>query len=127
MKGSFLTETIFSLLIISILLVFTFESAATSLNQTNKIEFESERISLLNFVYGYLSKYELKHDISNITPEHINTAYWNGTPQYPKVLSLNAQIVEKTVSGKQIKYRRVDLQIERNPGKITNHILIFGM
>lgn len=127
MKGSVLTETIFSLLILSILLVFVFEATSNSLGQANKIESESETISLLNFVYGYLAKYELRHDISNITPELLNSLYLNGTNQYPKVLSLSVQMAVKTVSGRQIRYRKVDLQIEKRPGQITNHILIFGM
>lgn len=128
MKGSLLTEAVISLLLISILLVFGFESITLSLTQTNKIESKIETNSLLNFAYGYLSKYSLGNDVSNITAASINNLYWNGNIQYPKIHSLSFEDISKTVSSKQIRYRKAKIKIEKKPGEITDEIiLIFGL
>ncbi|HEY8541987.1 MAG TPA: hypothetical protein VIL29_06355 [Pseudothermotoga sp.] len=127
MKGSLLTEAIISLLLVSILLVFGFESITLSLAQTNKIEAQIEVTSLLNFVYGYLSKYEMRHDVSNITAASINNLYWNGNIQYPRVSSLSFQDVSKTISSNQIKYRKAYVVLEQKPGKTTEFVFIFGL
>lgn len=128
MKGSLLTEAIISLLLVSILLVFGFESITLSLTQTNKIEAQIEVTSLLNFVYGYLSKYEIKHDVSNITAASINNLYWNGNVQYPRVSSLSFQDLSKTISSNQkIKYRKAYIVVEQKPGKTIEFVFIFGL
>lgn len=127
MKGILLTEAIISLLLVSILLVFGFESITLSLAQTDKIEAQIEVTSLLNFVYGYLSKYEIKHNVSNITAASINNLYWNGNVQYPKVSSLSFQDVSKTISSNQIRYRKAYVVLEQKPGKTTEFVFIFGL
>ncbi|MEJ5229162.1 MAG: hypothetical protein WHT65_04085 [Pseudothermotoga sp.] len=131
MKGSLLTETVFSLLIISILLVFIFDSSTASLGHTNRIESEIETLSLLKFVYGYFSEYRVGNDSSQITPQSINSSYLVEGRNYPRVLSLNQSIESKelTINGqtKTIEYRVVNLQIEERPGVISSHTLVFGL
>lgn len=128
MRGSLLMEAVISLLLISILLVFGFEGVSLSLTQSNKMESKVEVSALLNFAYGYLSKYGLGNDVSNITPASLNNLYWNGNVQYPRIYSLTFENVTKTVSSKQIRYRRAKIKVERRPGEITDEIIfIFGL
>lgn len=128
MRGSLLVEAVISLLLISILLVFGFEGISLSLTQSNRMESKIEVSSLLNFTYGYLSKYGLGNDVSNITAASINNLYWNGNVQYPRISSLSFENVSKTVSSKQVRYRKAKIRIEQRPGEITQEIIfIFGL
>lgn len=127
MRGSLLTEAVVALLLVSILLVFGFESISLSLTQTSRIESKIQATALLNFVNGYLSKYEIGNDLSDVTAQSINDLYWNGNVQYPRVHSLNFEIIQKTVSSKTIKYRKAIVKIEQRPGQIEEYTLVFGL
>ncbi|HOJ88393.1 MAG TPA: hypothetical protein PLP64_01290 [Pseudothermotoga sp.] len=126
MRGSLLTEAVISLLLVSILLVFGFESISLSLAQTNKIESKVQAAALLDFVYGYLSKYEIGHDVSNISADVINNLYWNGSVKYPKLKALQFQNVSRTTPS-QIIYRKVKVTIELRPTETDDYDLIFGL
>lgn len=128
--GAILAEMLICLVLITILVLFSFDAIVNSLNIANKQELEIKTISLLNFVQSYLAEYRvgtILPDASTLI-QQINSTFHGGSNEaFPRISSLEASTVNLFIPPSTVTYRTVRVKIEKSPRESEYFLFFFGL
>lgn len=125
-SGAMLVEVIVSLVLLAITIVFGFESITNSLSTVNRTQLQAKTVSLVNFVQTYLAEFRIGTQLPNDLVQTINDAFHTGsTDAFPRIKNIQASITN--VPNSTVRYRVVQVEIEKEKGQIERFLLIYGL
>lgn len=128
--GAILAEMLICLVLITILVLFSFDAIINSLNIANRQELEMKTISLLSFIQNYLAEYRVGTELPDASSlaQKINFDF-HGTSNktFPWISSLEVNTVNLPVPPSTITYRAVGIKIEKSPKELEYFLFVFGL